>query len=134
MGAAKIRGKLTSRIGRPTHFGAPRDVKQKGGKEGYGRIIDEVWTDETLNDSEPHQRPCHWGAECWGDYSFCSQLIEWVDGTRSIRLAYYRRRCGEDHWEYASQTTVNSEWLTIKVLLEKTLAKTAWFQEPRKET
>jgi hypothetical protein len=134
MGFAKIRGKLTSRIGRSTRFGAPQDVKEKGGKEGYGAIIDEVWADETVNDSEPHQKPCRRGKECWGDYSFCSQLIEWADGTRSIRLAYYRRRCGEDYWEYASQTTVNSEWQTIKTLLEKTLAKTQWFNDRRNET
>jgi hypothetical protein len=45
------------------------------------------------------------------------------------RLAYYRRRCGEDFWEYASQMTVNAEWKTIKAFLENTLAKTEWFRD-----
>lgn len=66
----------------------------------------------------------------WGDYSFCSQLIEWDTGERSVRLAYYRRRAGEDHWEFASQMTVCSDPATIKELLERTLAKTEWFTAP----
>lgn len=126
MGFAKIKGKLTSRKGRLTRFGAPQDVKQKGGKESRGTITDEVWADENINGSEPHPHPCDSG--CWGDYSFCSQLIQWEDGEPTIRLAYYRRRCGEDYWEYASQTTVNGDQKTIKALLERTLAKTEWFK------
>jgi hypothetical protein len=74
--------------------------------------------------------PCKYASECWGDYSFCGQLIKWNDNTHSIRLAYYRRRCGDDCWEYASQMTVNAEWQIIKPLLERTLAKKSWFQEP----
>jgi len=43
MSFAKIKGKLSSRIGRPVHFGPPEDVKRKGGGAGAGSIIDEVW-------------------------------------------------------------------------------------------
>jgi hypothetical protein len=66
----------------------------------------------------------------WGDYSFASQLIRWDSGEHSIRLAYYRRRTGENHWEFASQMTVNSDPATIKLLLERTLAQAAWFASP----
>ncbi len=99
-----------------------------------GKIVDEVWADDTLNLSPLHPQPCQRGPHCWGDYSFCAQLIRWNDGhhdyehsDHSIRLAYYRRRCGEDWWEYASQMTVTSECGEIKKLLEVTLAKTKWF-------
>ncbi len=134
MGFAKLHGRLTSRIGRPVRYGAPKDVHEKGGKAAYGVIVDEIWVDPTINDSLP-RKPNH--PHDWGDYSFCAQLIKWngltADGEHSIRLAYYRRRCGEDWWEFAGQTTVSSEWQTIKVLCEKTLSKTWWFQDKPKQ-
>ena len=130
MGFAKIQGHLSSRIGCRVSFGAPQDVHQRGGKPGSGTIVDEVWADPDINSSAPHTVPCKYASECWGDYSFCGQLIKWNDNTHSIRLAYYRRRCGDDCWEYASQMTVNAEWQIIKPLLERTLAKKSWFQEP----
>lgn len=126
MGFAKIRGKLVSRVGCRVRFGAPHDVHQAGGAPGYGTIIDEVWAYPEVNDSPARTSG---GYDDWGDYSFCSQLIRWDDGTHSIRLAYYRRRAGEDHWEYASQMTVSSDPQTIKTLLERTLAKVSWFVE-----
>lgn len=126
---ARINGQLESRIGRPVKFSAPQDVHARGGQPDFGEIIDEVWADETLNRSPCHTQPCQDGNECWGDYSFCAQLIRWRDDRTSIRLAYYRRRCGQDWWEYASQMTVNSGWKTIKALLEVALAKTDWFQD-----
>lgn len=129
MGFAKIQGKLPTRIGSSVKFGAPGDVKGKGGRGVEGKIVDEVWLDKVLNNSSPHSQPCRQGPHCWGDYSFCAQLIEWGDKTRDIRLAYYRRPCGENSWEYASQMTVTSAPQTIKALLEKTLAKSAWFQK-----
>lgn len=130
MGFSKIAGELTSRIGRAVAFGAPQDVHRKGGKGVRGVIVDEVWADPDLN------RAAHRCADeqCWGDYSFCAQRIKWTDGGStwfSIRLAYYRRRCGEDWWEYASQTTVNAGWETIKALCDRTLAKADWFIEER---
>jgi hypothetical protein len=126
MGFAKIQGNLTSRIGCRVRFGAPRDVHRAGGNPGYGTIIDEVWAYPEVNDASARASE---GAHDWGDYSFCSQLIRWDDGADSIRLAYYRRRAGEDHWEFASQMTVNSDPPTIKVLLERTLAKQKWFTD-----
>jgi len=129
MGFAKIKGPLTSRVGQSVRFGRPKDVRQRAGEGAFlGRIIDEVWENPAVNGEPSHKQPCD-VRECWGDYSFCGQLIAWADGTHSIRLAYYRRRCGEDAWEYASQTTVNSEWEIIKALLAKTLAMTTWFQD-----
>lgn len=127
---AQTKGPLTSRIGRPVTYSAPKDVRAKGGKSANGLIIDEVWADETQNHLPPRSaRHPH----DWGDYSFCAQLIKWdeegEDGRHSIRLAYYRRRCGEDWWEFAGQTTVSSDWQTIKALCEKTLSKTLWFED-----
>jgi len=128
MGWARIKGNLTSRIGCQVSFGAPKDVLEKGHGGISGEIIDEVWAYPDENTKPPHEKPCRIGDGCWGDYSFCSQLIRWPTGEHAIRLAYYRRRCGEDHWEYASQMTVSSECETIRTLLERTLAQTAWFQ------
>src|ERR1700733_1153514 len=123
---------LTSRIGRPVNFRPPLDVKGKQGSGVSGVVVDEVWADEVLNQSGAHSDPCPNGKHCWGDYSFCAQLIKWhpvsVDGEHSIRLAYYRRRCGENRWEFASQMTVNGPCGTIKELLQRTLAKTRWFE------
>lgn len=124
MGFPKIRGKLTSRIGCHVRFGAPRDVHHAGGTPSYGAIVDEVWADPDANDS---LAPKSGGPDDWGDYSFCSQLIRWTDGSHSIRLAYYRRRAGEDHWEYASQMTVNADPSTVRTLLQRTLARRKWF-------
>lgn len=126
MGFAKIKGKLTSRIGCSVSFSAPGDVNKAGGKALNGKIVDEVWVDPSINDLRPRQPN---GPEDWGDYSFCSQLIQWGDGTYYIRLVYFRRRVGEDHWEYGSQATVGGEWQTIKALCEKTLAMQHWFTD-----
>jgi hypothetical protein len=123
MGYSKIKGELSSRIGRSVRFGAPKGI---AGGAGYETIVDEVWADPDINASPP--RPPEEEGD-WGDYSFCSQLIKWNHGGYSIRLAYYRRRCGEDWWEFASQTTVNSDWKTIKALFERTLEKEAWFRD-----
>lgn len=121
-----IKGELTSRIGRPVKLGAPKDVKQAGGSASIGIIIDEIWATPEINKKPP--RPSA-GPDDWGDYSFCAQLIKWDENGYSIRLAYYRRRAGEDHWKYASQMTVCSDWQTIKALIEKTLDKQSWFKD-----
>jgi hypothetical protein len=71
MSFAKIKGKLSSRVGRPVSFGPPQDVKGKGGVAGGGIIIDEAWADPDINEKPPHPQACD--AHCWGDYSFCSQ-------------------------------------------------------------
>ena len=126
MGFAKIRGKLTSRVGSTVTFGTPRDVGRSGGKPGRSRIIDEIWLTPEINQLPP-RTPEH--VNDWGDYSTCAQLIRWDDGTYNIRLAYYRRRCGEDWWEYASQTTVSGPPQEIKALCEKVLLKENWFRD-----
>lgn len=126
MGFAKIKGKLRTRIGQRVRFGMPKDVGRKGGSVTYGAIVDEVWADPDINLSAPRQTS---DANDWGDYSFCAQLIRWDSGEHQIRLAYYRRRANEDHWEFASQMTVTTNWKTIKSLMEKTLAKTDWFSD-----
>lgn len=121
--------KLTTKVGKRVKFRAPKDVKKNGGKAMSGTIIDETWADPNLNNSPSKTRNNN---DDWGDYSFCSQLIKWDNGEYSIRLAYYRRRAGEDKWEFASQTTVNSDWKTIKLLLEKTLSMKKWFVDKPK--
>jgi hypothetical protein len=126
VGFARIKGQLTSRIGCQVRFGAPKDVDNRGGTAERGIIVDEIWADTELNSSPPRRAE---NAADWGDYSFCAQLIKWGEKEYTIRLAYYRRRVGEDYWEYASHTTVNSSWKTIKTLLERTHAKTGWFQD-----
>ena len=126
MGFAKEKGKLPSHIGRPVNFKWPKDVSDRHGKgKNKGEIIDEIWENPRLNNTRPHRHRKH----CWGDYSFCAQLIRWPDGRHQIRLAYYRRRCGQNSWEYASQTTVCSEPRRIKILCRKTLAIAPWFQK-----
>lgn len=126
MGFAKIQGALTSRIGRPVRYAAPQDVARAGGRPVPGIIVDEVWADPEVNSRPP--RPSS-GPTDWGDYSFCAQLIRWSSGEHSIRLAYYRRRAGENYWEFASQMTVSSDWRTIQLLLRRTLARTNWFSD-----
>lgn len=128
-------GELTTRIGQLVTFAPQEDINDKGGQGWRGRIIDEAWATPDLNKRPPHKNPCPNGKFCEGDYSFCGQLIEWDDtkGTpykRGIRLAYYRRRCGEDVWRFASQTTVCSDPPTVYALLTSTLAKNAWFGIP----
>ena len=103
-----------SRIGKRVIFGPPGDVKKKGGGGTTGTIKDEVWA---LGDK----------AGPWGRYCFFAQLIRWEYGKRSIRLGYYRKRMGEHHWEFGSQTTINSSPATIRKLLTETLAKD-WYR------
>jgi hypothetical protein len=109
--------KLPSTVNNPVEFRPPKDVRTKNPKapSRRGKIVEEVWAEfiETFGD--------------WGDYAFCSQLIEWQDGKRSIRLAYFRRKVGTCEWEIASQTTVESECAIIGNLLRRTLAQTSWF-------
>ncbi len=117
---------LSSKIGKRVHYGAPNDVRKKGGRSKSGKIVDEVWANKKLNASHRRRRK---SVNDWGDYSFCAQLIKWESGEHSIRLAYYRRRAGEERWQYASQMTVDTGWKTIKALLQSTLAKENWFRD-----
>jgi hypothetical protein len=127
MGFAQIRGELTTRVGRPVRYGAPLDVHGKGGSHIEGKVLAEVWAEPELNKKPPHTMPCD--EHCWGDYSFCSQLLQMNDGRRQLRIAYYRRRCGENHWEYASQMTATGDPDILRRLLERTLEQIEWFTQ-----
>jgi hypothetical protein len=124
MGFAKIKGRLPSRKGQRVRFGAPKDVRGGGGGALVGTIRDEVWADESINHS-PHRAAN--GAHDWGDYSFFAQLIELDDGRHLIRLGYYRRRAGEDWWEFSGQWTICADWRIIKSLMGGLAAKPEWF-------
>lgn len=126
MGFAKIKGKLVSRIGQRVNYKSPNDVHAKGGGYKSGEIIDEIWANEEVNKNAVRD-VAH--VHDWGDYSFFSQLIKWDEGGHDIRLGYYRRRAGEDWWEFAGQTTISGQPNEIKPLLEKTLSKIEWFEK-----
>ena len=111
-------------VGERVHFRAPGDVKKKGGRGTSGTIKDEVWV---LDKGRTAEEPATTPRFSWGQYCFFSQLIKWDSGKRSIRLGYYRKRAGEDHWEFGSQTTINSSPATIRALLAETIAKTEWY-------
>jgi hypothetical protein len=113
---------MLDNIGKDVVFSPPRD--RKGSSKRRGRIEDEVWAEECRQD-----HVCK-GPDCWGDYAYSSQLIRWNDGRYSIRLAYFRRPCGGDGYTFASQTTIEDDPSIIQSLLNKTLAKSAWFENP----
>jgi hypothetical protein len=128
---------LASKIGNLVTFGPQEDIKAEPDGSGWtGKIIDEVWATPDLNKAPPHPTPCPNGTLCEGDYSFCGQLIKWDDAKytphkTNVRLAYYRRRCGEDIWRFGSQTTVCSDPPTVYALLSRTLIKNDWFGVPK---
>jgi len=80
MSFAKIKGVLTSRIGRSVSFGPPGDVHAKGGAAIRGIIIEDVWADPEVNSAPRHPQPC--GEHCWGDYSFARSLSEYSPTSR----------------------------------------------------
>jgi hypothetical protein len=131
-----VNGPLTSKIGNRVTFSVPGDVAKIGGGPSQGVIVDEVWADPAVNEQPPRTSN---GKNDWGDYSFFAQLIRWDgDGAAEsqnsasgyqIRLGYYRRRAGEDRWRFAGQTTIVTEWDTIKKLFQQTLAKQNWFSD-----
>ena len=116
--------KPDSMIGKTVYFDAPGDVKAKGGGAMSGVIVDEVWVPEL---GQPADAPPTDSPMSWGDYYFFAQRIRWPAGDHSVRLGYYRRRAGETHWEFASQTTINSNPRTVMALLEETLKNRDWF-------
>lgn len=128
MGFAKVRGPLTTRIGRHVKFRRPQDVARRiGDGVQRGKIVGEIWENQAINLSKPHK---HHRTNCWGDYSFFAQLIEWNDEGSApwyqVRLGYWRRRCGENTWEMAGQTTATARWGVIKRLCKKTLDMNSW--------
>jgi hypothetical protein len=124
---------LRSHIGDKVEFKPPLSARARGAQSRIGKIVDEVWAREEQRDPDPKKHD-HDDPNCWGDYAFCSQLIEWQEGGHSIRLAYYRLPCGKDHWQFAGQTTIETRPSTIKLLMERTLAKTEWFTLSERNT
>ncbi len=120
--------KLESHIGKTVTVRASPSVRD--GKKRVGKIVDEVWPDDSQLDPRRHG---HDEPNCWGYYAFCSQLIEWEDDGYSIRLAYYRRPCKGARWQFASQTTINTSPRTVRQLLERTLARIDWFTKPGRD-
>ena len=112
-------------IGETVRYGAPGDVKGRGGSPVEGKIIDEVWELEKGGAPEARHLP---DEHHWGEYCFFSQLIAWNNGHHSIRIGYYRRRRGEPNWTFGSQTTVSADPPTISRLLKATLAREKWFK------
>lgn len=108
-------------VGNKVVFKPPKNVPD--GKQRTGRIVDELWADNQGLKSRHQQGHA---ANCWGEYAFCAQLIEWDNGGHSIRFAYYRQSCGSEKWTFGSQTTVEANPEDIKSLCEKTLAKGEW--------
>ncbi len=128
--ARRNEGTLLSQKGRKVRFNPPRDAARAGSLGREGVIVDDVFADPTVNARPPHAKPCNKGPYCWGDYSFCAQLIQFSnDNNRHIRLGYFRRRCGETYWTYAAQTTVSSRWQNVKALLDATSSKVDWFRD-----
>ena len=106
----------SSRINERVTFGAPGDVKKRGGAGVSGTIEDEVFVLDEASRGK------------WGKYCYFAQLIQWDSGRRLIRLGYYRKRAGETHWEFESPTTIDSSTATIRKLLALTLAQKGWFR------
>lgn len=115
---------LRSHIGNRVRFKAPVSLQPLGAPDRTGKIVDEVWADESQRNPVFHD---HKDPHCWGHYAFCSQLIEWDDGRRTIRLAYYRLACRGPYWRFAGQTTIETFPSILKSLMERTLSKAEWF-------
>ncbi len=116
---------LRSHIGDSVRFKPPMSLRDRGAGDRVGKIIDEVWADEGQRDPPKHE---HSDPNCWGDYAFCAQLVEWIDDDRTIRLAYYRLPCGGSRWRFASQTSIETHPEIIGALFKRTLAKVDWFK------
>lgn len=122
---------LRGHVGDKVVYKPPLSAQRQGAPKRVGKIIDEVWAIEAQRDPPIHT---HNEPHCWGDYAFCSQLIEWQAGGHSIRLTYYRRPCGKETWQYAGQTSIETQPSTIKTLLTKTLAQSEWFTKGGRAT
>ena len=51
-----MKGNLTSHVGAQVKYGAPTDVRAKGGMPHFGKIVDEVWATPDINTS-PARKP-----------------------------------------------------------------------------
>jgi hypothetical protein len=75
-----------------------------------GEIIDEIWSDVYLDQD-------------WGHYIYTSQLIQWDNGNKSIRLTYYYCPNGKDRWIFGGQFSIEDKPEIINKLLSETLKK-----------
>ncbi len=103
--------KPNSKIGNPVVFSPPIAIGEA--PKRTGKIIDEVWT-EVLLDKE------------WGWYVYTSQLIEWTDTSRSIRITYYYCPQGGNQWIFGGQYSIEDTPEVIQGLIKDTLAK-GWY-------
>lgn len=96
-----------SKIGNEVIFSPPEDVN--GGSKIKRRIIDELWTDLYYD-------------KRWGWYVYTSQLIQWKDESRSIRMTYYYYRESDGRWVFG-QFSVEDSPEIIQQFIQDTLAK-----------
>jgi hypothetical protein len=121
---------LKSTIGKPVKYGPPKSAQKLGASKRVGKVVDEVWAIDSHRDPPKHE---HNDPNCWGNYAFVSQLIEWQDGY-SIRLTYYHLSCGAPFWRFGGQTSIEAKLSTIKLLLAQTLDKADWFTRQERST
>lgn len=122
---------LKSQVGKRVKFDPPRG--KPDGASRKGKVRAEVWEHPLSHyNNIPVHTNC--GHECWGDYAYCSQLLEWEQPGRkpyfSIRLGYCHRLCKKASWPLRSQTTLEMYPRDAEALLRKTLAMTEWFARP----
>ena len=96
-----------SKIGNEVTFSPPVAVGEAPTRRG--KVIDEVWTDVFPDDD-------------WGWYVYTSQLIEWADETRSIRMTYYYQPEGSTSWLFGQYSLEDTPSI-IQGLIRDTLAK-----------
>jgi hypothetical protein len=110
--ATKYPDPLPVRRGAEVNFNPPEAVPD--GKPRKGKVVDYV-------DVDPVEDPE------WGWYYYVSELIEWSGGGKSVRLAYYYAPHGSNRWLWGGQYSIEDEPLVIKALIDRTLAKSNWF-------
>ena len=98
-----------SKIGNPVKFKRP--IGAGPGVPRTGRIIDEVWSEPSLDPD-------------WGWYAFTSQLIAWDHSDkRSIRITYYYQPHGSSGWRFGGQHSIEDVVPVMRRHLQRTLAK-----------
>src|SRR3954462_1685998 len=91
-----------SRVGRPVEFKPPISVGEMPTRKGT--IKDEIWS-KVYPDPE------------WGHYIYTSQLIEWENGERSVRLTYYYLPAGASRWLFGGQYSIEDSPAAIHEFL-----------------
>lgn len=96
-----------SKIGKPVVFSPPKAVA--GMPKRHGTVKAEVWSEVFRSE--------------WGWYAYTSQLIEWADGSRSIRMTYYYHPEEGKGWRFGGQTSLEDRPDIINGLIRDTLAR-----------